>query len=126
MSSQKNYEAEARETWGGTDAYRQYREKTGDYTPENWEAASQGMDAILGQVARCMESGQAPDASQAQALVKSLQDYITAHFYPCTKEILAGLGQMYVADERFQTNIDKHAQGTAAYLSQAIKAWCSQ
>ena len=40
----------------------------------------------------------------------------------CTDEILAGLGQMYVTDERFKSNIDKHSSGTAEFISQAIKA----
>ena len=41
-------------------------------------------------------------------------------------EILAGLGQMYVADERFKSNIDKHATGTAAFISAAIEAYCGK
>ena len=29
---------------------------------------------------------------------------------------------MYVADERFKNNIDKHASGTAKFICQAIEA----
>ncbi|MBQ5675928.1 MAG: TipAS antibiotic-recognition domain-containing protein, partial [Lachnospiraceae bacterium] len=36
------------------------------------------------------------------------------------------LGQMYVADERFKNNIDKHADGTAAYVSEAIAHYCKK
>jgi hypothetical protein len=32
---------------------------------------------------------------------------------------------MYVADERFQSNIDKHMCGTAAFVSQAIAHYCN-
>ena len=67
-----------------------------------------------------MKSGTEPNSSDAQALVKKLQDYITENYYTCTDEILAGLGQMYVADERFKSNIDKYADGTAEYVSKAI------
>ena len=56
--------------------------------------------------------------------VKALQDYITRHCYTCTPAILAGLGQMYVADDRFRANIDKHGDGTAAFISEAIAAFC--
>jgi hypothetical protein len=52
--------------------------------------------------------------------VKKLQSHITENYYTCTIEILSGLGQMYVADERFKNNIDKHADGTAAFISEAI------
>ena len=33
---------------------------------------------------------------------------------------LAGLGKMYIADERFKKNIDKHGEGTAEFASEAI------
>ena len=49
-----------------------------------------------------------------------------ANYYHCTKEILAGLGQMYVADERFQNNIDKHGNGTAAFIRDAIQVYCGK
>ena len=76
------------------------------------------MDAF----AKCMQGGAAPDSAQARELVNTLQNYITAHYYQCTDRILAGLGQMYVADERFKNNIDKHAPGTAAFICEAIAA----
>ena len=68
-----------------------------------------------------MKSGTEPSSTEAQALVKKLQDYITENYYTCTDEILKGLGQMYVADERFKNNIDKYAAGTAEFVSEAIK-----
>lgn len=65
----------------------------------------------------------APDSPEAQALVREWQDFISSHYYDCTREILAGLGQMYTADERFQKNIDRFGAGTAAFLSAAIAAY---
>lgn len=59
-------------------------------------------------------------AAEAQSLVKKWQDYITAHYYTCTKEILRGLGQMYVGDERFTQHIDQYGDGTAAFMAAAI------
>ena len=56
--------------------------------------------------------------------MKKLQDHITENHYTCTKPILFGLGQMYVADERFRQNIDKHADGTSAFVSEAIAIYC--
>ena len=69
--------------------------------------------------------GAKPDAPEAQAQVKKLQEYITAHYYQCTDEILAGLGQMYTADEAFRENIDKAGgEGTAAFAGRAIACHC--
>ena len=67
----------------------------------------------------------APEDARVQALVADWQRYITDHFYSCTDEILEGLGQMYVADERFRQNIDRHGEGTAACMARAIAAYCA-
>ena len=68
----------------------------------------------------CKESGASVDSAEAQALVAKLQAHITENYYTCTDEILAGLGKMYVADERFKKNIDKYGEGTVEYVSMAI------
>ena len=70
--------------------------------------------------------GFAPDDEPARLQVEKLKQFITERMYTCTDEILAGLGQMYVADERFTKNIDKHGEGTAEYVSACIKICCGQ
>ena len=122
----KNYETEARSRWGATDAYREHEQKTKNYTKEKWAEANEGLMAIFAEFAACKDSGASADSAEAQALVAKLQAHITEHYYTCTKEILFGLGQMYVADERFKNNIDKHADGTAAYVSEAIAHYCKK
>jgi len=118
--------AEVRERWGHTDAYRQHEEKTKNYSKQKWNDLAAGLDHIMAEFALTMKNGEAPQSSEAQALVKSLQAHITAHYYNCTDQILAGLGQMYVADERFRNNIDNHADGTAAFICEAIEYYCSK
>ena len=122
----ETYKAEAKQKWGGTEAYAEYAEKSKAYSQEKNKSLVDGMESILGEFAICVKSGAAPDSASAQALVKKLQDYITEHFYTCTNQILAGLGQMYVADERFKNNIDKHADGTAEFISEAIRIYCHE
>ena len=78
------------------------------------------MNAIFAEFALCMKEGFKPDTKEAQSLVKKLQSYITENYYTCTNEILAGLGKMYVADERFKNNINKHVDGTAEFVRDAI------
>ena len=118
------YKAEAKEKWGQTDAYQEHAKKTKHYSKEKWNDLAGGMDEILGEFAVCMKNGEEPASNKAQNLVKTLQSHITENYYRCTNQILAGLGQMYVLDERFQRNIDKHAEGTAAFISEAIKIYC--
>ena len=119
----KNYETEARDRWGNTDAYREYKEKGKSYIEQKYDAVNAGMMAIFDEFHACKESGAGADSAEALALVAKLQSYITAHYYTCTDEILAGLGRMYVCDERFEKNIDKSGEGTARFTSEAIAVY---
>ena len=118
----KTYETEARERWGDTDAYREHEQKTKNYTKEKWSEANNGLMAIFAEFAMLKNSGVRSDSVEVQALVAKLQAHITENYYTCTDEILAGLGKMYVADERFKKNIDKYGEGTAEFASEAIAA----
>ena len=120
----KNYKTEARERWGNTDAYREHEHKTKNYTKEKWAEANDGLMAIFADFAACKCGGASADSAEAQAIVAKLQAHITANYYTCTDEILAGLGRMYVCDERFKNNIDKYGEGTAEFASKAIGMYC--
>ena len=116
----KKYETEVRSRWGNTDAYREHEQKTKNYTKEKWTEANEGLMAIFAEFAAAKANGARPDSAEAQALVVKLQAHITENYYTCTAEILAGLGKMYAADERFQENIDKYGEGTAEFAAEAI------
>ena len=118
------YSAEARERWGDTDAYREHEQKTKNYTKEKWKEANDGMMAIFAEFAVCKDSGASDDSAEVQALVAKLRVHITENYYTCSDEIIAGLGKMYVADERFKKNIDKYGEGTAEFASEAIEVYC--
>ncbi len=120
----KYYETEARERYGGTVAYREHEQKTKNYTKEKWAEANDGLMTIFAEFAACKANGVSAASVEAQALVAKLQEHITANYYTCTDEILAGLGKMYVADERFKKNIDKYGEGTAELASEAIEVYC--
>lgn len=120
----KNYETEARSRWGNTDAYREHEQKTKNYTKEKWTEANDGLLAIFAEFATAKASGARADSAEAQALVVKLQAHITENYYTCTDEILAGLGKIYAADERFKNNIDKYGEGTAEFAAEAIEAYC--
>ena len=119
-----NYGLEVCEHWGNTDAYREHEQKTKNYTKEMWAEANDGMMAIFAEFEACKQNGTEADSNEAQALVAKLQAHITSNYYTCTDEILAGLGKMYVADEMFNKNIDKHGEGTAEFASEAIEVYC--
>ena len=122
----ETYKAEAQERWGNTDAYKEHAAKTKSYGKDKWNSLAADMDLIFGEFAVCMKNGAAPDAEETQSLVKKLQSHITENYYNCTKEILFGLGRMYVADERFKNNIERHADGTAVFVSEAIACYAEK
>lgn len=121
-----NYSAEVRERYGNTAVYREHEQKTNNYTKEKWAEANDDLMAIFAEFAACKDSGASADSAEAQAIVVKLQAHITANYYTCTNEILAGLGEMYIADERFKNNIDKHGKGTAEFASKAIAIFCQE
>ena len=123
-AKREEYAKEAKEKWGDTAAYKESAEKTADYSADRWEQINSVMNDKIAEFADCKRKGFAPDSKQAQALAKNWQDFITENYYTCTKEILASLGEMYVADQRFLKNIDRHGNGTARFMSDAIKAYC--
>ena len=120
----KSYENEARERWGDTAAYHEHEQKTKNYTKENWAQVNDGLMAIFSELGMCKNNGASANSAEAQALVAKLQAHITTHYYTCTNEILAGLGKMYVADERFKKNIDQYGEGTADFVAEAIGKYC--
>lgn len=117
------YKAETKARWGSTKAYQEYEQKEkngGDF----WGAA-QRMQDIFAQIGALRHLP--PDSPEVQEKVSDLQKLITGSYYTCTDEILYGLGQMYVQDERFRRNIDRAGgEGTADFVSQAIAVYCSR
>ena len=122
----ETYKDEAKAKWGQTDAYKEHAEKTKGYSKEKWKDLVKEMNAVFAEFAACRNNGEGPDSAKAQNLVKTLQNHITENYYHCTKEILVGLGQMYVLDERFKNNIDKHGDGTAEFVREAVEVYCKK
>ena len=120
---ENNYSYEARDRYGNTAAYREHEQKTKNYTKEKWAEVNDCLIAIFAEFAACKDGGASADSAEAQALVSMLQAHITVNYYTCTDEILAGLGKMYVADERFKKNIDKYGEGTAEFAADTISIY---
>lgn len=120
--SKDAYAKEVKERWGETDSYAESQQKSKKYNKEDWNQITNAGNEILKGFAEL--SHLKPESPQVQAQVAAWQDHITKNFYTCTKSILAGLGMMYTADERFKKNIDQFGEGTAEFLSKAIEIYC--
>ena len=119
----EQYKTEAKAKWGNTDAYKEFSEKTAGQSEAQELSVAEGLMAIFTELGAIRHA--APDSAEAQALVKKLQDYITAHYYTCTKQILKGLGYMYIAGDEMTDNINKAGgEGTAQFAQKAIEVYC--
>ena len=117
------YAKQAKETWGKTEAYKEYEEKTKGQSANQMNVVAQNMMVLFEEFGQ-MKTLE-PDSDEVQGQVKKLQDYITEHFYTCTKEILAGLGKMYNGGGSMTENIDKAGgTGTAELAAKAIEIYC--
>ncbi len=124
MKHQQDYEKEARERPGDTEAYRENEEKMKNVTEEKKKEIAESLEQIFAEFSACRQSGAEPTSEAAQRIVVRLQNYITVTQYLCTKQILSFLGEVYVRDPRFLKSIDRHGEGTAAFASEAIKFYC--
>lgn len=118
----EQYKAEAKEKWGHTEAYQEFEQRQ---SKKGFDDATDQMMELFCQLGALKDLPPADKAVQEK--IGSLQNFITEHYYTCTKQILHGLGQMYVQDERFQKNIDKAGgEGTAEFVSRAIEVYCAE
>jgi MerR family transcriptional regulator, thiopeptide resistance regulator len=116
------YEDEARERWGDTEAYRESARRTRSYGDAEWASIRSEADAIVRELAALLRSGEPAGGAEARALAERHREHISRWFYPCSPAMHRGLGEMYVADERFTHTYEREAKGLAAYFHDAIVA----
>ena len=117
------YTAEAKAKWGKTEAWQEFQEKTAGQSPAEVQSTGDALMDIFAELGAIRF--QSPASQEAQALVGKLQTFITQHYYNCTKQILQGLGQMYIAGDSMTENIDKAGgNGTAQFAHDAIEIFC--
>ena len=117
------YAAEAKAKWGKTSAYKEFEQKTASQTPAQMQSTGDALMDIFAQFGSIRHLS--PASEEAQELVRRLQQFITDHYYTCTRQILRGLGQMYIAGDSMTENIDRAGgAGTAEFVHRAIEISC--
>lgn len=120
------YAEEVRKRWGSTKAYAEYEEKMKGKSEQEQNAAADKMLELFAEIGRLQQEQHAPEEKEVQEKIEELQAFITENYYHCTDEILHGLGEMYVCDERMKHNIDKASgEGTAEFARRAISVYCA-
>lgn len=115
------YAAQAKESWGKTEAYKEFEQKAAGRSMEAQQKLNIEMMDIFAELGKIKD--QSPESAEAIALVQKLQEHITENYYHCTDEILKSLGEMYAGGGDLTTNIDKvGGDGTAVFAQKAIEA----
>jgi DNA-binding transcriptional MerR regulator len=116
------YEEEARARWGDTEAHRESARRTQRYGEPEWAEIRREAEEIVRELVALLRAGEPADGERARALAERHRRHISRWFYPCPPEMHRGLGEMYVADERFARNYEREAEGLARYFRDAIVA----
>lgn len=116
------YEEEARERWGDTDAYRESARRTTQYGEAEWSEIRREVEEIVREMVALMHAGAPADGTEARALAERHRQHISRWFYPCSTQMHRGLAEMYVVDERFTQTYEREAAGLAGYFHDAIVA----
>ena len=116
-----DYEAEAEQRWGETPAWEQSQSRTAAFTTADWQRVKADGDDLNRRLAAAMTSGAASDSAEAMDLAEEHHRSIEV-FYDCPYAMHRGLGDMYLADERFTRTYEDVAPGLAQWLRDAIHA----
>jgi MerR family transcriptional regulator, thiopeptide resistance regulator len=116
------YEEEVQERWGETDAYKESRRRTSSYTKEDWVRIKAEGEDVEARFAAALAAGVPADSEQAMDIAEEHRQQISRNFYDCPPGMHAGLGRMYVEDERFTAHYEQRAAGLAQYVSTAVQA----
>lgn len=120
----EKYKAEVQAKWGNTKAYQEYKQKDIARNEDSYSKIANELMTMFSELGGLKHL--TPDSDEVQKKISALQKFITDNYYVCTNEILSGLGEMYICDERFKKNIDRAGgDGTAEFVSQAISVYCS-
>jgi DNA-binding transcriptional MerR regulator len=118
----EQYETEARERWGSTEAYRESARRTAGYGEDEWREVRSEAGAITAAFADALAAGEPADGSVARAVAERHREHIARWFYECSPELHRGLGEMYVSDPRFTETYERVSPGLARYVRDAIVA----
>lgn len=120
----ERYEAEAKSTWGGTEAYEESRKRVRAMSKDQWQTIIARGEELTRAFAEAYKSGKEPEGPEAQALCARWVEHLKA-FYEPTAELIEGLGAMYADHPEFRASYEKYAPGLADWMKSAM-ATCAK
>ncbi|WP_328300089.1 MerR family transcriptional regulator [Streptomyces sp. NBC_00435] len=118
----ERYAEEAERRWGGTETHAESQRRAAGYTKGDWQRMQDQVADWGTRYRALMEAGEPAGGERAMDLAEEHRLHICTWFYDCSYEIHTGLGEMYVADERFREFYDSMHPGLAGHLRDSIMA----
>ena len=119
----RKYEQEARERWGNA-AIDESHHKLGALSNKDGAELMEQWDVLMKRMAKLI--GQPTESQEVQTAIGDWHQFLNNNFYTYSYEAFQGLGQMYVADERFRENMNQYGVGLAEFMSEAIEVYVSE
>jgi MerR family transcriptional regulator, thiopeptide resistance regulator len=116
------FDEEARRQWGKSEAFVESDKRTKRYTPDDWKAIGAEQAAVYEDAYCALKAGKTPSDAAVMDIAERHRMSIDRWFYPCSHRMHRGLASMYEGDDRFRQSIDKHGEGLALFLAEAIRA----
>lgn len=117
-----NYEAEVRERWGSTEAYRESKARASKYSPADFHSAKVDQEAATELFVSAFGNGLSVKSAEAQNAVRAHREAISKWFYECSVEMQKQLALLYIEDPRFKEYYESRNKGLAQYVHDAINA----
>ena len=117
------YAQQAKASWGDTREWKEFEVKSASRSAQDEKALGNDLLALFEPFARMAAEGLDPASDAAQAQARTVQDFISAHYYQCSDEVFKQLGVVYGSGGDFTRNINAAAgEGAAEFASRAIAA----
>jgi DNA-binding transcriptional MerR regulator len=119
-----DYQDEARQRWGDTDAWRQSEQRTRHYTRSDWERVKAETDELHNAFLLAFRAGQPATSRAALDAAEAHRQHIDSRFYECSHAMHRQLADLYVSDPRYSATYDESldAPGLAQYIHDSIHA----
>jgi len=116
------YEAEARKVWGDK-AVDESNKKLSEISKDEKRKMEEQFEEMYHQLAGVRHLS--PESAEAQAAIKEWWLYLNK-IGSYSLDAFKGLGEMYVADERFTENIDQFGEGLAQFMCDAMRVFAER
>lgn len=119
-----DYQAEAEDKWGDTDAWKRSQQRTASYTKDQWVQIKAEGEAVEKALSDAFPAGLPADSLEAMDAAEQHRQQVNRWFYDCSPEFHRNLGDLYVSDPRYVENYENSFElpGLAAWIRDAIHA----